>query len=86
MREIVETFGLRRHFETDTVRPVHLVCMTQYQEDWTFPIISPPQSMTNCLGEWYVPHLAMGGVAEICVCFGRGGGRGCLGFRVVAVP
>jgi len=54
MRQIVETFGIRRNFETPTRHPENLKIyqMTQYNSSFSFPILFPPQCMDNVLSEW----------------------------------
>ncbi|KRY48324.1 2,3-bisphosphoglycerate-independent phosphoglycerate mutase, partial [Trichinella britovi] len=54
MRQIVEAFGIKRNFETDVAHPknLHISCMTQYNKDFTFPLLFPPESHKNVLAEW----------------------------------
>uniref|UniRef100_A0A914UJ64 2,3-bisphosphoglycerate-independent phosphoglycerate mutase n=1 Tax=Plectus sambesii TaxID=2011161 RepID=A0A914UJ64_9BILA len=54
MREIVETFGIERHFKTETKHPsgLNITGMTQYNADFPFPALFPPQSQKNVLAEW----------------------------------
>jgi len=53
MREIAETFGIQRHFETDKVpTDLHITCMTEYKAEFPFPLLFPPSQPVNVLGEW----------------------------------
>jgi len=52
MREIVETIGIQPPFETHIKKKVHVYQMTQYNSQFPFPILFPPQNMTNVLSEW----------------------------------
>ncbi|XP_055353937.1 2,3-bisphosphoglycerate-independent phosphoglycerate mutase-like [Paramacrobiotus metropolitanus] len=53
MREIVETFGVKRNFETDNFpKNLYVACMTQYNQAWTFPLLYPPANTENTLSEW----------------------------------
>ena len=53
MRQIVEAFGIKPQFETAvTPQNNHLLCMTQYKEEFPFDIIFPPQVNVNVLAEW----------------------------------
>jgi len=54
MREIAETMGIERHFESETKHPsnLHIIGMTQYSVDYPFPSLFPPQSQKNVLAEW----------------------------------
>ncbi len=65
MRQIVETFGLGRQTLTSTTSQVapapprqnlSIIQMTQYNSDFPFPILYPPQSMANVLSEWISKH------------------------------
>eukprot|EP01006_Ploeotia_vitrea_P046392 TRINITY_DN67023_c6_g1_i1.p2 TRINITY_DN67023_c6_g1~~TRINITY_DN67023_c6_g1_i1.p2 ORF type:complete len:551 (-),score=330.55 TRINITY_DN67023_c6_g1_i1:29-1681(-) len=59
MRQMVETLGLEPPFDTDVVRKDLLVVqMTQYSSKFVgkMPILYPPQSMDNSLGEWISKH------------------------------
>ncbi|XP_070540000.1 2,3-bisphosphoglycerate-independent phosphoglycerate mutase-like [Ptychodera flava] len=61
MREIVESFGLKRHFDTDVIpKDLHISIMAQYKVDWPFPMLFPPQQPDNVLGEW----IAKKGLAQ----------------------
>jgi len=58
MRQIVETFGIKQNFQT-SVKPrqgLKLYQMTQYNAEFPFPIIFPPQSLANVLAEWISKH------------------------------
>ncbi|KAJ3177975.1 hypothetical protein HDU85_005692 [Gaertneriomyces sp. JEL0708] len=53
MREITQTFGGDIPFEvTKTPKDISVTTMTQYKAEYKFPIIFPPQKMTNVLAEW----------------------------------
>ncbi|VDP21290.1 unnamed protein product [Soboliphyme baturini] len=54
MRQIVETFGIQRNFETEVHHPknLYICCMTQYKKEFTFPLLFPPESHKNVLAEW----------------------------------
>ncbi|CDW57548.1 independent phosphoglycerate mutase [Trichuris trichiura] len=54
MRQLAETFGLKRNFETKVPHPkdLHISCMTQYNKDFPFPLLFPPESHKNVLAEW----------------------------------
>lgn len=53
MRQIVEAFGLRRHFETETVaNDLNIFCMTQYKAEFPFDVLFPPVTPKNVLAEW----------------------------------
>ncbi|OQV13034.1 2,3-bisphosphoglycerate-independent phosphoglycerate mutase [Hypsibius exemplaris] len=53
MREIVETFGIKQSFETDAQpRDLYIACMTQFNQDWKFPLLYPPINTENTLPEW----------------------------------
>uniref|UniRef100_A0A7S2JMY2 phosphoglycerate mutase (2,3-diphosphoglycerate-independent) n=1 Tax=Cyanoptyche gloeocystis TaxID=77922 RepID=A0A7S2JMY2_9EUKA len=54
MREPVETFGVKRNFETDVPIPegLHIVQFTQYSSSFPFPIVFPQQKLENVLSEW----------------------------------
>mmetsp|Transcript_30816 Transcript_30816/g.51940 ORF Transcript_30816/g.51940 Transcript_30816/m.51940 type:complete len:511 (-) Transcript_30816:421-1953(-) len=58
MREPVETFGVKRIFETTLTHPegLHIVQMTQYSASFPFPIIFPQQELKNVLAEWLSKH------------------------------
>lgn len=53
MREIVETMGIQRNFDSDIAHPagLHIRTMTQYNEKFTFPILYPAVSQKNVLAE-----------------------------------
>ncbi|KND04804.1 2,3-bisphosphoglycerate-independent phosphoglycerate mutase [Spizellomyces punctatus DAOM BR117] len=57
MREITQAFGIETPFET-AKKPKHIsiTTMTQYKADYPFPVIFPPQKMTNVLAEWLAQH------------------------------
>lgn len=44
MRQIVSKLA-------KVTRPPNIYCMTRYSEDFNFPILSPPQSLSNVLSE-----------------------------------
>lgn len=57
MRQIVSSIGApgveRLNFEAASFpKNVMVTCMTTYSPDFTFPVISPPQSLENVLTEW----------------------------------
>lgn len=57
MRQIVSALGLgpdQLPFTAKCSYPqgLHLVCMTRYNADFPFPVLSPPQSLDNVLAEW----------------------------------
>lgn len=54
MRQVTETFGLKRNFETTITHPknLHISCMTQYKKEYPFPLIFEPQLHKNVLAEW----------------------------------
>uniref|UniRef100_T1IME7 phosphoglycerate mutase (2,3-diphosphoglycerate-independent) n=1 Tax=Strigamia maritima TaxID=126957 RepID=T1IME7_STRMM len=53
MREIAETFGIKRNFEpVKTANNLGIFCMTEYKADFPFPLLFPPSQPTNVLGEW----------------------------------
>ncbi|GAU91515.1 hypothetical protein RvY_03753 [Ramazzottius varieornatus] len=53
MREIVETFGVKRNFETDNFpKNLYVLCMTQYNAAWPLPLMYPPANTENTLSEW----------------------------------
>lgn len=57
MRQIVSALGLGPEQLQFTAacpypRGLHIVCMTRYNADFPFPILSPPQSLDNVLAEW----------------------------------
>eukprot|EP00112_Aurelia_sp_Birch-Aquarium-sp1_P002755 Seg1305.5 transcript_id=Seg1305.5/GoldUCD/mRNA.D3Y31 product="2 3-bisphosphoglycerate-independent phosphoglycerate mutase" protein_id=Seg1305.5/GoldUCD/D3Y31 len=53
MRQIVEAFGLQRHFETDVVaKNLNIYCMTQYKAEFPFNVLFPPVTPKNVLAEW----------------------------------
>lgn len=54
MRQIAETFGVQRNFESKIPHPkgLHISCMTQYNVSFTFPLLYPPVSHKNVLAEW----------------------------------
>lgn len=64
MRQLVQVLGQR---DLPVPMPVPLglwtATMTKYREDFMFPVLSPPQVMTNVLAEW----LAVHGVAQMHV-------------------
>lgn len=61
MREIVEAFGIERHFETDVVpQNLNISCMTQYKKEFPFPLLFPPSQPMNVLAEW----IASKGLAQ----------------------
>ncbi len=67
MRQFVQAFGLGELPFTDSERPtdIFITTMTKYREDFTFPLLSPPQTMTNVLAEWLSKQdLAQVHVAE----------------------
>lgn len=59
-RQIVRALGESAFAEFDRgpAAPVfaHLTCMTQYHQDFTYPIVFPPQSLTNLLGDVVSAH------------------------------
>ncbi|KAI6655231.1 2,3-bisphosphoglycerate-independent phosphoglycerate mutase [Oopsacas minuta] len=66
MRQIVEAFGINPQFETNVLaKNLHILCMTQYKEDFPFDIIFPPQVNTNVIAEWLsVNHIPQFHCAE----------------------
>eukprot|EP00742_Colponemidia_sp_Colp-10_P003854 GILJ01004104.1.p1 GENE.GILJ01004104.1~~GILJ01004104.1.p1 ORF type:complete len:532 (+),score=69.97 GILJ01004104.1:48-1598(+) len=59
MREIVEVMGSEflkgdRHFESEVPHPrqLNIYQMTQYNSAFPFPVLFPPQKLTNGLSEW----------------------------------
>jgi len=54
MREITETFGLQRHFQSNVPHPtgLHISSMTEYKKEFPFPVLFAPQSHKNVLAEW----------------------------------
>ncbi|KAI9103190.1 BPG-independent [Phlyctochytrium arcticum] len=53
MREISQALGIETPFETSKKpKNIAITTMTQYKADFPFPVIFPPQKMTNVLGEW----------------------------------
>jgi len=53
MRQIVEAFGIRQHFETDVVaKNLNIFCMTQYKAEFPFDVLFPPVTPKNVLAEW----------------------------------
>ncbi|XP_065071687.1 2,3-bisphosphoglycerate-independent phosphoglycerate mutase-like [Rhopilema esculentum] len=53
MRQIVEAFGVQRHFETDVVpKDLKIFCMTQYKAEFPFDVLFPPVTPKNVLAEW----------------------------------
>ncbi|XP_053202501.1 2,3-bisphosphoglycerate-independent phosphoglycerate mutase-like [Panonychus citri] len=52
MRQIAETFGLRRNFETDKVpQDIKLYTMTKYKDEFPFDVLYPPVVPKNVLSE-----------------------------------
>lgn len=51
MREISQAF-IAPPFETQAVTGLNVTTMTVYKAEFPFPTIFPPQTMSNCLGEW----------------------------------
>lgn len=67
MRQIVQAFFDPSILPDLAKSPVdlHITTMTKYREDFDFPLLSPPQSMTNVLAEWISKQgLAQMHVAE----------------------
>jgi 2,3-bisphosphoglycerate-independent phosphoglycerate mutase len=62
MRQIVETVGLKRNFDTDVKHPddLHISCMTRYNKEFPFPLLFPPVSHKNVMAEW----LAVNGLTQ----------------------
>ncbi|GAB6023170.1 hypothetical protein CHUAL_007995 [Chamberlinius hualienensis] len=61
MREITEALGIIQHFETDVVpKNLHIACMTQYKQEYPFPLLYPPDQPENVLAEW----ISKKGVAQ----------------------
>jgi 2,3-bisphosphoglycerate-independent phosphoglycerate mutase len=54
MRQIVETFGVQRNFQSKYPHPngLQISCMNQYNKDFPFPLLFPPQKHKNVLAEW----------------------------------
>ncbi|PIK37305.1 putative 2,3-bisphosphoglycerate-independent phosphoglycerate mutase-like [Apostichopus japonicus] len=53
MREIVEALGVKPQFETSSVpKDLSVVTMSQYKEEFPFPVIFSPQEPFNVLAEW----------------------------------
>ncbi|XP_013774379.1 2,3-bisphosphoglycerate-independent phosphoglycerate mutase-like [Limulus polyphemus] len=53
MRQIVEAFGLERHFETDKVaQNLNIFTMTKYKKEFPFSNLYPPEIPKNVLSEW----------------------------------
>jgi 2,3-bisphosphoglycerate-independent phosphoglycerate mutase len=55
MRQIVSSLGLGRgrlQFEAKDSPNVSIACMTSYNAEFPFPVLSPPQKLTNVLAEW----------------------------------
>jgi len=52
MRQIVEAFGIERHFETSVVaKDLGISCMTQYKSEFPFPVLFAPGRPKNVLAE-----------------------------------
>lgn len=52
MRQIVEAFGIQRHFDTAVVpQNLHIACMTQYKGEFPFAVLFPPNQPKNVLAE-----------------------------------
>jgi len=57
MRQIVTAFGVEREFQTDVVpKDLLITCMTKYKEDFTFPLLFPPNTNKNVLAEVLATH------------------------------
>lgn len=60
MREIVETFGVKKNFDASVnYHSLHIYQMTQYDQSFEkhgLKIIYPPQDMKNVLSEWISTH------------------------------
>jgi len=57
MRQIVEAFGIQRHFDTSVVpQDLHIASMTQYKGDFPFPVLFPPSEPKNVLAEVLANH------------------------------
>jgi len=55
MRQIVEAFGVKQHFTPIIEIPrknLYITQMTQYNSEFKFPTLFPPQNMSNVLAEW----------------------------------
>ncbi|PJF20099.1 2,3-bisphosphoglycerate-independent phosphoglycerate mutase [Paramicrosporidium saccamoebae] len=55
MRQIVSSLGLGRdklQFEAKEYPKVSIACMTSYNAEFPFPVLSPPQKLSNVLAEW----------------------------------
>jgi len=54
MRQIASCFISNQPFEPIKALPkvVSVVCMTSYNAEFPFPVVSPPQSLDNVLAEW----------------------------------
>ncbi|KAI8819706.1 BPG-independent [Fimicolochytrium jonesii] len=52
MREINQALGVDTPFEAKKPKNIAITSMTQFKADFPFPVIFPPQTMTNVLGEW----------------------------------
>jgi 2,3-bisphosphoglycerate-independent phosphoglycerate mutase len=58
MREIAETLGVKRNFESAVKLPdnLNITCCTQYKKDFPFPLLFGPVSNKNVLAEWLAEH------------------------------
>ena len=76
MRQIVETFGIERHVQSDVQHPagLHIATMTQYKAEFPMPVLFPKQSMKNVLAEW----LASQGLSQ----FHCAGKTACASFKL----
>ena len=58
VRQILEAIAAREFdgFPRPTTPVVHLACLTEYKEDWDYPVAFPPQRLTNTLGRAFEAH------------------------------
>ena len=53
MRQIVEAFGVQKHFETEVApENISITTLTKYKEEFPFPNLFPPRSNEDTLAEW----------------------------------
>ena len=53
MRQIAEAFGIKPQFEVDVVpKCLSVYTMTEYKDDFPFPVLFPQEIPTNTLAEW----------------------------------
>ncbi|KAJ3168898.1 hypothetical protein HDU88_001225 [Geranomyces variabilis] len=56
MRELTQALGIDTPFEAKKPKNISITTMSRYKSDYPFPIIFPPQAMTNVLAEWLGEH------------------------------